>query len=286
MRSLLLVLASTTYTLAQDHAWTCQFSLADPARNYDLSPLAGPHTVQQTRDTPPSRMLDTVRFDVCKPLARVEGISNADQCAEDTYACLTKTNQKTDHNDRITTVIPLASTSSLAAKFAALPSPQSGVLLTLHGPSYPPASTPSHPQSLALTLLCAESDSDPKLTSYEGGVASVEWSSKAACPQKSDDPPPPGNESPPETAPEKPGEEVKSGGSGLGMFFFLLILAFAAYFGLGAYYNYNNYGATGWDLVPHRDFWRDVPYLLRDVATHLCSSVRPGIGGRSGYVSV
>jgi hypothetical protein len=29
-----------------------------------------------------------------------------------------------------------------------------------------------------------------------------------------------------------------------------LLLAFAAYFGLGAYYNYSTYGATGLDLIP------------------------------------
>lgn len=29
-----------------------------------------------------------------------------------------------------------------------------------------------------------------------------------------------------------------------------ILFGFVAYFGLGAYYNYNNYGATGWDLVP------------------------------------
>src|SRR5438477_10087003 len=30
-----------------------------------------------------------------------------------------------------------------------------------------------------------------------------------------------------------------------------LLLAFASYFGLGAYYNYSTYGATGVDLIPY-----------------------------------
>ena len=30
-----------------------------------------------------------------------------------------------------------------------------------------------------------------------------------------------------------------------------LVLAFGAYFGLGAYYNYSTYGATGLDLIPY-----------------------------------
>lgn len=29
-----------------------------------------------------------------------------------------------------------------------------------------------------------------------------------------------------------------------------LLLIIAAYFGLGAYHNYNQYGASGWDLIP------------------------------------
>lgn len=29
-----------------------------------------------------------------------------------------------------------------------------------------------------------------------------------------------------------------------------LFLSFAAYFGLGAYYNYSTYGARGYDLIP------------------------------------
>ena len=30
-----------------------------------------------------------------------------------------------------------------------------------------------------------------------------------------------------------------------------LFLSAGAYLGIGAYYNYSNYGSTGWDLVPY-----------------------------------
>lgn len=36
----------------------------------------------------------------------------------------------------------------------------------------------------------------------------------------------------------------------------------------------------------HRDFWREVPYMLRDVLDHLCASFRPKHSGRGGYISV
>jgi hypothetical protein len=83
-----------------------------------------------------------------------------------------------------------------------------------------------------------------------------------------------------------------------------MLLGVGAYFGIGMYYNYSTYGATGYDLIPfvlvcfrpvnvadedddsHRDFWREVPYMLRDVAAHLCSGVRSRPTSRGGYVAV
>nr|GAT56365.1 predicted protein [Mycena chlorophos] len=78
-----------------------------------------------------------------------------------------------------------------------------------------------------------------------------------------------------------------SGGlSSVGWFLLLLVLAFATYMGLGAYSNYTQYGASGLDLLPHRDFWMEVPWMLRDVVSHLCSSVRPRRSHRGGYSAV
>ncbi len=45
------------------------------------------------------------------------------------------------------------------------------------------------------------------------------------------------------------------------------------------YNNYNNYGASGWDLVPHKDFWRESPYIARDAATHIWQTVSGNRGG-------
>ena len=37
----------------------------------------------------------------------------------------------------------------------------------------------------------------------------------------------------------------------------------------------------------HRDFWREVPYMLRDLVSHICSAVRPRhSSSRSGYIAV
>lgn len=40
-------------------------------------------------------------------------------------------------------------------------------------------------------------------------------------------------------------------------------------------------------LPSHRDFWKEVPYMLKDVVSHLCSNVRPRrTATRGGYIAV
>ena len=46
---------------------------------------------------------------------------------------------------------------------------------------------------------------------------------------------------------------------------FRILLGFLGYFVLGAYHNYTTYGATGWDAIPHRDMWRDLPWVVSDL---------------------
>lgn len=120
---------------------------------FDLTSLAGVHTVNRTRDTPPTKTVDSLRFDLCAELKPQEGLSEHDQvrlrhedrvfqyhcsltystfnpfkCPSGTRACLTKVNQKTDDQDRIVAVIPVAqsanldpiSTASLCASFNTL----------------------------------------------------------------------------------------------------------------------------------------------------------------------
>ncbi|EPQ57219.1 hypothetical protein GLOTRDRAFT_104803 [Gloeophyllum trabeum ATCC 11539] len=247
---------------------------------YDLTALKGEHTVSRTRDTPPSKMVDSVRFDLCGELQQQKDVAEADQCPSGTRACLTKINQREGQPDRIVAVIPLAQTSG-NREISPLSSPE-GLSITFDGPSYPPSSDNSIPQSFNLTLLCSKETSDITFTSYEAGQLKLSWSAPAGCGHEAGEEPPKDEEG--EKKPAESGETRM--GSGIGWFFLVLLLALAAYFGLGAYYNYSTYGATGSDLIPHRDFWREVPYMLRDVVSHLCSAVRPRHSSRGGYIAV
>jgi hypothetical protein len=58
----------------------------------------------------------------------------------------------------------------------------------------------------------------------------------------------------------------------------------------GMYYNYTTYGSRGLDLLPHKDFWVDLPTMMSDLFSHIASNVRGGSSSgtsrRSGYTSL
>ncbi|KAJ5780029.1 Autophagy-related protein 27 [Penicillium paradoxum] len=73
-----------------------------------------------------------------------------------------------------------------------------------------------------------------------------------------------------------------------GFFTWLIIIAFlciAAYLIFGSWLNYNRYGARGWDLLPHSDTIRELPYLFQDWIRRVINSLQ-GAGSRGGYSAV
>ncbi|THU95669.1 hypothetical protein K435DRAFT_666059 [Dendrothele bispora CBS 962.96] len=277
----LFLLWTTSLVFAnEDSSFSCQFSIGP--KTFNLTSLTGEHTVNRTRSTPPTTMRDVLIFNLCDDLETSDKMEKRDQCPEGTRACLTKINLK-DDSERIISVIPIAQTSSLNEMYTMLPSSE-GLSLILHGARYPNSSEASSSQQyLNLTLLCDRDATDSnsiEFKSYNGSELHLEWQTSAVCTSGDDHD---------QTGDGREGNDSdgRSYGSGLGWFFLVLLLAFAAYFGLGAYYNYTTYGASGMDLIPHRDFWKEVPYLLSDVVSHLCSSVRSRRpSNRGGYIAV
>lgn len=113
-------------------------------------------------------------------------------------------------------------------------------------------------------LSYKEEESDKKRV----GVLRLEWRTKYAC----------------EDASEDAGESSGSWGF-FTWFIIILFLATAAYLIFGSWLNYNRYGARGWDLLPHGDTIRDLPYLLKDWARRVVNTVQ-GPGSRGGYSAV
>ncbi|KAL9051142.1 MAG: hypothetical protein Q9162_006214 [Coniocarpon cinnabarinum] len=65
-------------------------------------------------------------------------------------------------------------------------------------------------------------------------------------------------------------------------FIIILFLLAAAYLIFGSWLNYNRHGARGWDLLPHGDTIRDIPYLLKDWGRAIIDTVQ-GTHTRGGY---
>jgi len=55
----------------------CHLTIGD--NKYDLSELSGDRTLSRTRQTPPTSMTDTLRFNVCKDLSLLEGVDASEQ---------------------------------------------------------------------------------------------------------------------------------------------------------------------------------------------------------------
>ncbi|KAF2749402.1 hypothetical protein M011DRAFT_465837 [Sporormia fimetaria CBS 119925] len=95
----------------------------------------------------------------------------------------------------------------------------------------------------------------------------LEWRTKHACE---------------EDAPDAP---VSSHWGFFTWFIIIFFLAMAAYLIFGSWLNYNRYGARGWDLLPHGDTIRDIPYILKDCLRSVKNTVQGG-GSRGGYSAV
>ncbi|KAJ4497106.1 autophagy-related protein 27 [Lentinula lateritia] len=275
---LLLLSCYTPIILAAD-GFNCVFNI--DTTKFDLSSLNNEHKITRSRSTPPSTMVDSLTFNVCDHLTIQGEVAEMDRCPSDTRVCLTKINQKQEQEDRIVAVIPLGDGLNVNLTKSSSPA---GLSITMYGRPYPSGSDNAKDQTFNLKLICDENASDPKFVSYDGSLAEVEWTNPAACGSEVGD----GSDNDSGNEGDSKGdEEEESVGSGIGWFFLVILLAFIAYFVLGAYHNYTTYGATGMDLIPHRDFWQEVPYMMSDVVSHLCSSARPRrSSNRGGYIAV
>ncbi|KAL8720913.1 MAG: hypothetical protein Q9225_002299 [Loekoesia sp. 1 TL-2023] len=103
-------------------------------------------------------------------------------------------------------------------------------------------------------------------------VLSLEWRTKYACEESQ------GNDD----------SETKKKSNHWGFFTWLIIIIFlatAAYLIFGSWLNYNRYSARGWDLLPHSETIRDIPYIFKDWMRRVVSTIQGG-GSRGGYSAV
>jgi autophagy-related protein 27 len=109
----------------------------------------------------------------------------------------------------------------------------------------------------------------------EFGVLRLTWKTKYACENAKDLPS------------DGDGEKKSSGGWGFFTWFIIILfLLAAAYIIFGSWLNYNRYGARGWDLIPHGDTIRDIPYIVKEWAGDMVDRMRGSGGSRGGYSAV
>ncbi|KAK6346201.1 hypothetical protein TWF730_010532 [Orbilia blumenaviensis] len=223
------------------------------------------------------------------PVGKIEvsnEVSKEDQCPDGTQVCMISRLWHGDKpDDHVAQIIPFGSFESEKGsepEYTIMRDADKKVLglnVTIHGPEY---GEKKLKQSAIVKFLCdpektgLEPDTDGKdsnslkFVSYEGDqTLTLEWRTKYAC--------------------EKvPGETPAPSQGSWGFFTWFIVIAFlavAAYLIFGSWLNYNKYGARGWDLLPHSDTLRDLPYLIKDFLRRAVNTFQ-GSGGRGGYSAI
>lgn len=266
---------------------------------FDLTPLKGSSSVTDIKHTPPTFKNMTWTINPCGPIEWPKAVADADVCPKGSYVCGIEWvyQDKDKSGNQIDSIIPIAGDlgdednrklnpkyTRLKSSTAEVDANKEGVRVELHGGVYPPEEEKKHKQKAVIEFICDKDKTglegqerdgkvidgakSLKYLSYDDDVLKLEWRTKQACEQQA------GGDG--------------DGGSHWGFFTWFIIIMFllvAAYLIFGSWLNYNRYDARGWDLLPHGDTLRDIPYLVKDFARKVVHTVNGG-GRRAGYSAV
>ena len=292
-------------------------------QKFNLKPLGGPKTVHWIRHEDPSIVNTTFTVNICKGLDKDNDAKKADNCPLHTRLCAKEYDYREGLDERLSRVIAIAGEygpsngRALDPKYTRLKDSASnsdgkeGVVVELHGGKYPDNKS-GIPQKAIIEFLCDQklggnegfngqsemADSmyhgametrddekdEPDLPDPDKGkslqfvsykregeldVLRLQWKTKFAC----------------EGAADKAPGDVSSGWGFFTWFIIIVFLLAAAYIIFGSWLNYNRYGARGWDLIPHGDTIRDIPYIVKDWGSNVAGRMKGG-DSRGGYSAV
>ncbi|KAA8903599.1 autophagy-related protein 27 [Sphaerosporella brunnea] len=299
----LLLLAGASFSHAS--SWGCEH--VENGLKYDFKELAGKHELSHVEDKFFRKQNTTWQINPCGPLQKTKEDHPKDQCPAGTYVCglVRYINDKGESN--LEEIIPVAGDVDTSHKLDMEvhkfdEDGQTGLQVIYNGGKYGP-----HEQRAVVKFVCDmgrtglegtpvvdgkdgrkerrdeqkdkdEKDPSLKFISYEyhEGVGKeelrLEWRTRLAC----------------EEYVRNKGSKESDPSSHWGFFtwvFILVFLSVAAYLIFGSWLNYNRYGARGWDLLPHGDTIRDLPYLVKDFMKRVGSTLQ-GRSSRGGYSAV
>ncbi|CAN6672144.1 autophagy-related protein 27 [Trichomonascus vanleenenianus] len=278
--------------------FTCEVNL-DGAQ-YDLRGLKGNHMVTVSRDTPPSTTNTTWYVNPCGKI----DLENS-KCPQGSQVCGIQTVYLPD-NDKgvITEIIPVAGDFGDRSSGVSTSKRDKGdgVRVDLTDGVW----GKNEHLKASIEFVCDKDKGVGNLefVQWDGQTAAFKWVSSAACKltSRDDDKPKDGDDKPKDDKPkedkpkeDKPkddkkpeeGKEPQDESASWGFFtwsFILFVLAVAFYVIGSAWVNYNRYGLSGVDMLPHSSTVRELPYLLRDLVNKIIGTFAGS--SRGGYSAV
>ncbi|PWN34972.1 uncharacterized protein FA14DRAFT_167408 [Meira miltonrushii] len=253
---------------------------------FDLSRFNFPVEIMDTEQTPPTTTKTSIKIDLCAPLPQENGPA-VEQCKEGTRICMRVINDKKGEGERVTQVISAGGNGIDDGKWSVqlgehVDGAERVLELEMAGDYYG-----DRKQRTEIDFRCNKNgpkDAKPIMKKYdrEEGKLKLEWTTPYACTthmggagdNDRSDTDKGGNQDP----------NKNSGGWGFfSWFFFLLIVGGIVYFVAGLWRNYNEYGVIE---LPNKDFWREAPYIAKDMGKHIYSTVSGQGSSRGAYEPV
>ncbi|KAG0636004.1 autophagy-related protein 27 [Tuber brumale] len=305
-------------------SFSCE-AVADGIK-WNLKELQGPYSVTTGEESPPTVTNTTWTINPCGPIRKNKVDHPKEQCPHGTQVCGIERVTDDSGTTNIHKIIPIAGdidgrrvdekVTRLKTSESHADSGKEGLRVVLNGGLYG-----KKPQQAVVEFICdpektgleglkkegeegggnekgrreeegkGDGDKEPEkkdpkegesaeeqslkfinydTTSAERDVLRLEWRTKYAC----------------ESLEKNPDADQGHHWGFFTWFIIILFLGVAAYLIFGSWINHNRYGTRGWDLLPHGDTIRDLPYLLKDWTRRVLGTLQGRGGGRGDYSTV
>ncbi|KAF7593284.1 hypothetical protein BBP40_011742 [Aspergillus hancockii] len=260
---------------------------------YDLSPLGGVHSLYHVEQTETHVVNTTYVLNICNIL-KGASIRGHLKCGTSKNICGFQYKYPVDGSEESSRAFPIVGLEHLGhgskdpeiTRLKKLDTSEEGLLVKLSGGNYVDDEGKKKDAGAVVEFQC-----DPERTGLEGlKTTNDDRDEKEKKRRRREEGDKDGKEQPPTDRSQS--LEFKSFGKADDDSYVLklnwrtnLFLCVAAYLIFGSWLNYNRYGARGWDLLPHGDTIRDIPYLFQDWLRRVVNTIQ-GSGSRGGYSAV